>query len=59
YEMLNDLKSECMNEEGKFWGVIAAPIQSTGDPERRWQRLSYFRGIKGLNTIKARKFALK
>ena len=45
--------------KGKFWGITAAPIQSTGDPERRWQLLSYFRGIKGLNTIKARKFALK
>ena len=45
--------------KGKFWGITAAPIQSTGDPERRWQLLSYFRGIKGVNTIKAQKFALK
>ena len=35
YEMLNDLKNECMNEGGKFWGITAAPIQSTGDLERR------------------------
>ena len=44
-------KNECMNEEGKFWGVTAAPIQSSANPSRmKANSLSDKRGELWLNT---------